>query len=75
MSSSPPVFGGYVLLIFLVLSVVSLILFVFVQCLVYTVLPVCLDCHYLITPSVYLVHPRFLMGFVLLDLKFYVYIL
>ena len=48
------VFGvGSVLLIFLVFCVVFFVLFVFVLCLVYTTLPVALDCQFLITPSVF----------------------
>ena len=49
----PPVFCGSMLFIFLVFCVVSLISFVFVLCLVYKMLPVCLDGPFLITPSVF----------------------
>jgi len=48
-----PRFGGWVLFIFLVFSVLSLILFVFVLCLVYPMLLVYLDCPFLIAPSVF----------------------
>jgi len=43
---------GSVVLIFLVFCVVFLVLFVFVLCLVYPMLPVYLDCPFLIAPSV-----------------------
>ena len=50
----PPVFSGSVLLICLVFRVVVfLVLFVFAKCLVYyPMLPVSLDCPFLIAPSV-----------------------
>jgi hypothetical protein len=44
---------GSVLLIFLVFCVVFVVLFVFVLCLVYPMLPVFLDCPFLIAPSVF----------------------
>jgi hypothetical protein len=49
---SPPVLVGSVLLIFLVFCV-EFLFFVFVLCLVYPMLPVSLDCPFLITPSVF----------------------
>ena len=48
---SPPVFGGiHVAHLF---NFLSGVLFVFVLCLVYPMLPVSLDCSFLITPSVF----------------------
>jgi len=49
-----PIFGGFLVLIFLVFCVVFFsFVCVFILCLVYQMLPVSLDCSYLIAPSVF----------------------
>ena len=61
---------GSVLLIFLVLCVVFFVLFVFNLCLVYSMLPVFLECAFLIAPSVF--SNVYLMEFILVQVDKYV---